>query len=204
MRNADGSGTEERLSTSAHNQVPNSVIPNGTDVLAADLNAKTGWDIIRVPLSSSRPETLVSTPFFEFAANISPDGRYFAHNSFETGRSEICIRPYADAGRQRWQISTGGGLAPVWARDGRELFYIDPESGALMSVGVDTTGPDPRVTKPTQLVATKYFGSFYVYFYTYDVAPDGRRFLFIKEQATTNSIVVIINWLEELRAQMTK
>jgi Tol biopolymer transport system component len=203
MRNADGSGIEERLTTSAHNQVPNSVVKNGTHVLAAELNATTGWDIIRVPLSSSGAETLVSTPAPEFAANISPDGRYFAHNSFETGRSEIWIRPYPDAGRQRWQISTCGGVASVWARDGRQLFYIDPDSGALMSVGIDTSGPDLRVTKPTQLVATKYFGSFYVYFYTYDVAPDG-RFLFIKELATTTSIVVIINWLEELRAQMTK
>jgi serine/threonine-protein kinase len=202
MRNADGSGAEERLTMSTHNQVPNSVVPNGTDVLAADLDATTGWDIIRVPLSSSRSETLVSTPASEFAANISPDGRYFAYNSFETGLSEICIRPYPDAGRQRWQISTGGGVASVWARDGRQLFYLDPESGALMSVGIDTSGPDLTVTRPTRLVGTKYFGSFYTYFYTYDVAPDGRRFLFIKEPATTNRIVVIINWLEELRNRL--
>ncbi len=199
-RNADGSGIEERLTTSDHQQVPNSMLPDGTAVLGAELNPSTGWDIFRLSLSPSRVEPLVSTSAFEFAANISPNGRYFAHNSYETGRSEIWIRRYPDAARERWQVSTGGGTAPVWARNGRELFYFAPDSGALMSVDIDASRPDLRVAKPTPLTGTKYFGNHYTYFYAYDVSPDGQRFLFIKEPASTGSILVLVNWAEDLRA----
>jgi serine/threonine-protein kinase len=202
VRNADGSGIEERLTTSDHQQVPNSMLPDGTAVLGAQLDPSTGWDIFRLSLFPSRVETLVSTSSPEFAANISPNGRYFAHNSYDTGRSEIWIRRYPDAARERWQVSSGGGTAPVWARNGRELFYFAPDSAALMSVAIDASRPDLGVAKPTRLFETKYFGNPQSYFYAYDVSPDGQRFLFIKVPSSTNSILVLVNWAEDLRAHV--
>jgi serine/threonine-protein kinase len=198
IRNADGSGTERRLTTSTQTQVPNSILPDDSFLLGAQLNPKTGWDIIKVPLSGTGTEALVTTPEAEYAANISPNGRFFAYESFETGRSEILIRPYPDAGRQRWQISTGGGLAPIWSRTGRELFFLDGDSHTLMSVDVETSVSEFTAGKPKPVLRTAYFGVFYAY----DVSPDGQRFLFIKEAAATNTIEIVVNWVEELRARL--
>ncbi|HEY6219368.1 MAG TPA: hypothetical protein VIV65_04885 [Gemmatimonadaceae bacterium] len=200
-RDADGSGAEQRLTTSTQHQVPNSMLPDGSFLLAAQLHPKTAWDIVKLPLSgtSTATEVLVSTPASEFAANISPNGRFFAYQSAETGRFEILVRPYPEAGRRQWQISSGGGFAPVWAHNGRELFYLDGDSHTLMSVDVDTSGADLKVGKPKPLLHRSYFGTFY----PYDVSLDGQRFLFIKEPPATNTIEVIVNWAEELRARLT-
>ncbi len=112
---------------------------------------------------------LVSSPSPEYAANISPNGRYFAYQSAESGgRFAIYVRPYPDASKGRWQISTEGGTAPVWARTGRELFYLD-ESNTLMAVPVDTSGPQFSAGRPAKVFDTKYYGNFY----SYDVTPDG-------------------------------
>ena len=76
--------------------------------------------------SPQRPsEPLVQTAFTELDAQISPDGRYFAYQSNESGRPEIYVRPYPKVNDGRWQVSTTGGTKPAWARNGRELFYID-------------------------------------------------------------------------------
>jgi len=200
VRDADGSGTERRLTTSTQTQVPNSILPDDSFLLGAQLNPKTGWDIIKVPLSGNGTDTLVTTPEAEYAANISPNGRFFAYESFETGRSEILIRPYPDAGRRRWQISTSGGLAPVWSRSGRELFFLDGDSHTLRSVDVETSASEFTAGKPKPVLRTAYFGVFYAY----DVSPDGQRFLFIKEAAVTNTIEIVVNWVDELRARLSK
>jgi Tol biopolymer transport system component len=157
-------------------------------------------------LSDQRPSEatiLVSSPSAEFAANISPDGRYFAYQSAESGgRFAIYVRPYPDASTGRWQISTDGGTAPVWARTGRELFYLD-ESNTLMAVPVQTSGPQFSSGRPVRMFDTKYSGNFY----SYDVTPDGRRFLMMKEspaggQNEPRSMVVVLNWFEEVRRRV--
>ena len=93
----------------------------------------------------------MSGPSHEYAANISPNGRYFAYQSMESGgRFAVYVRPYPDASKGPWQISTEGGTAPVWARSGRELFYLD-ESNTLMAVPVDTSGPEFSPGKPAKV-----------------------------------------------------
>ena len=209
---SDGSGTVERLTTSDNVHYPNSIAPDGT-VLFAELRPKTGFDILRLPVSApqgagiaapsderlSKASVLVSGPSPEYAANISPDGRYFAYQSTESeGRFAVYVRPYPDASKGLWQISTGGGTAPVWAQTGRELFYLD-ESNTLMAVPVETSGPQFSAGRPTKVFDTKYYGNFY----SYDVTPDGLRFLMIKESNAADrnqaSIVVVLNWHEELK-----
>jgi serine/threonine-protein kinase len=104
----------------------------------------------------------------------------------------------------RWQVSTAGGTRPLWARSGQELFYVAP-TGALMRVGVERD-PSWAATTPTLLVKAGYFttpGGFFGR--TYDISPDGQRFLMIKEgdgsdqTAAAQSLIVVLNWVEELK-----
>ena len=213
----DGSGPVERLTTSNNTQYANSVTPDGTAVLVCELRPKTGFDILRLPvaalqgagrstLSNERPSVatpLVSSSAAEYAASISPDGRYFAYQSAESGgRFAVYVQPYPDVSKGRWQISTGGGTAPVWARSGRELFYLD-ESNTLMAVPVQTSGPQFSFGRPAKVFDTKYSGDFY----SYDVTPDGLRFLMMKESGAGDwrqppNIVVVLNWHEELKRRV--
>jgi serine/threonine-protein kinase len=206
------------LTTSNSDQWPNSFTPDGTALLFCEHRPKTGLDILRLPLIPaprnagsatvcderlSEATSLVSSPSEEFAANISPDGRYFAYQSMESGgRFEIYVRPYPDVTQGQWQISTGGGAAPVWARTGRELFYLD-DSNTLMAVPVQTSGSRFSYGRAAKLFDTKYSGAFY----SYDVTPDGRRFLMMKESTAADrshppSMVVGLNWFEELRRRV--
>ena len=213
---ADGSGSVERLTTSNSAHWPNSITPDGTALLFCEQRPKTGFDILRLPLPSrlaggatrsnervSEATTLVASPSSEYAANISPDGRYFAYQSAESGgRFEIYVRPYRDASLGRWQISTEGGMAPIWARTGRELFYLDA-SNTLMTVSVDTSGPRLTFGRPARVFETKYAGNFY----SYDVTPDGRRFLTMKNSTAdgphqARRMVVVLNWFEEVRRRV--
>ena len=111
------------------------------------------------------------------------------------------MRPYPKVNDGRWQVSTGGGTQPAWARTGRELFFLDA-STTLTSVPVQTTGMTFGVGTPVKVFDTKYANP--VGLRTYDVSPDGQRFLMIKEGATDGSaplpsIVVVEHWFEELK-----
>ena len=135
---------------------------------------------------------------------VSPDGRWLAYEANESGRAEICVRPFPDVTSGRSQISVDGGTRPLWARSGQEFFYLAP-TGALMRVGVER-GSTWTATAPVQLLEGRYFaggGGFNGR--TYDVSPDGQRFLMIKLGGGTNStaaptsLVVVQNWVEELK-----
>ena len=198
----------QRLTTASTDQFPNSITKDGS-ILLAELRTKTGFDILRLPFAASRgagtaplpagrpPEAtpLVETSSIEYAANISPNGRYFAYiSAAPDARFAVYVRGYPDANGP-WQISARG-MAPVWARSGRELFYVD-ESSTLMAVPVDTTGPQFKHGQPETVfaTATKYWGDFY----SYDVTPEG-RFLMLKNVGQREArIVVVLNWFEELK-----
>ncbi len=83
-----------------------------------------------------RVQPLVQTSFLERNGEISPDGRWLAYESNDSGQSQVYVRPFPDVNGGHWQISTGGGTRPLWARNGQELFYLVP-GGALMSVRVE-------------------------------------------------------------------
>ena len=210
----DGSGPVERLTTGDNNQFPNSVTRDGT-VLGSELRPNTGYDIVQFPAvhvsqgsgragasdgDRSQTATLISSTSAEFAANVSPDGRYFAYQSQESGgQFQIYVQPYPDLRQGRWQISSDGGVAPVWAPKGGELFYLD-SSNTLTSVPVQTSGTSFSYGKPAKVFDTKYWG----WFYAYDVTKDG-RFLMMKETgagAAPATITVVLNWLEELKARV--
>ena len=142
------------------------------------------------------------TPFDETNGDISPDGRWLAYDSNESGRSEVYVRPFPAVTTGRWQVSTSGGSRPRWSRNGRELFYWVPTSeatGQLMLVPVETGAT--FTSRPPQLAVGRSYLAASVG-RSYDVSPDGQRFLMIKDSPTGTSprseFVVVLNWFEEL------
>jgi Tol biopolymer transport system component len=147
-----------------------------------------------LPLFGDRePLPFVQGNFGAGSAHFSPNGRYVAYNSNETGRMEIYVQSFPQH-IGRWQISISGGLQPMWRRDGKELFYLTPDE-KLMVVDVNTTSATfqvgiPRQLFQAQLVPISYWRNIYV------PAPDGQRFLMIvpASEAKPDPITVIVNW----------
>jgi serine/threonine-protein kinase len=207
---ADGTGTVERLTDSPNAQRASSVTPDGTRLLFSEnIQTESGRaNVLMLSLDGDRHATpLVRTMFTERLAEISPDGRWLAYESDESGQFQIYVRPFPAVDEGRWQVSTAGGRQPVWIGSGRELIYVAPD-GSLMSVSADIRLDGESFTggTPARLVT----GEGYYYAWndqnqgrTYDVFPDGKRFLRLKESGSgdspTASIVVVENWTEELK-----
>jgi serine/threonine protein kinase/Tol biopolymer transport system component len=212
-RSADGTGPDVRLTAGTNSQYATSITPDGAIVIGNEVRPRTAFDIVRFPLDFkgepggrlSAPETVIETPFEERNGEVSPDGRFLAYQSNESGRFEIYVRPYPEIGTARWQVSSGGGNRPAWARGGRELFYLD-DAGRLTVAPVETTGVTFEMGAPATLISTPYATPFA--WRMYDVTADGQRFLMIKdpfsrsETTPAPTIVVIQNWLEELKQRV--
>jgi serine/threonine-protein kinase len=202
---ADGTGAVERLTESPNQQNATAVSSDGRRLIFTETAPKTGEDVMQVELDGTHRVTpLVQSPFAERNGVVSPDGRWLAYEANDSGRVEISVRPFAAVNSGRWQVSTAGGTRPLWARSGQELFYVAP-TGAVMRVGVER-GPSWAATTPTLVVKEGYFTSPNAYpGRTYDIAPDGQRFLTIKEGGGTDqtaapaSLIVVQHWVEELR-----
>jgi serine/threonine-protein kinase len=158
----------------------------------------------RAPPSVNRTITpLLKTSFVEQNAEVSPSGRWLAYQSNESGRDEVIVRPFPNVDAGSWQVSTNGGRAPLWSRNGQELFYVTLE-GAVMSVPVQQ-GTRWQHGPATQVVRPGYFHAGEVH-RTFDVSLDGQRFLMIKQNVNAvdvpRSIVVVQNWQEELKQRV--
>ena len=207
-RPADGSGAATQLTTGTY-RVPTSYSSDSKTLVFRQNSGETGLDIGTVRLEADReaePEMLLQTPFNEHTGMLSPDDRWLAYVSDDSGREEVYVTPFPGPGG-RQPISTDGGSEPVWSRDGRELYYRNDE--ALMAVTIITEpefteGKAPGLTagKPTLLFEGPYLsglgptgnpGT------NYDVTPDG-RFVMIRaeEGAGATQIHVVLNWFEEL------
>jgi serine/threonine-protein kinase len=216
MQAADGPGAVEQLTKSTNQLWPLSLSPDGTRLVIHSESAGQG-DLDLLPLDGkSQPVPLLRTPFNEDHAEVSPDGRWLAYQSNESGEPEVYARPFPDVNAGHWQVSPAGGAKPVWARNGRELFYFSGQ--ALMAVPVQTA-PTFSAGIPEKLFEGPYFygprGR------TYDVSRDGRRFVMIKnpprlgaatslgevrgtgdQPATTANMVVVVNLQEELKQRV--
>ena len=195
-RMADGSGTEERLTTGHGNHAPASWSPNGEVLLFTD--GAAGVDIWSLNVVSRRTEKFLATSATESAPQFSPDGHWVAYLSNESGEDEIYVQPYPGSGR-KWKISTNGGTEPMWNPNGRELFYRN--GNKMMAVGVRTQ-PVFSPGTPVQLFTGDYVPASTTNS-NYDVSRDGRRFLMVQpsaqERIAKSQIVVVLNWHEELK-----
>jgi Tol biopolymer transport system component len=207
---ADGSGGLERLTTSEFVQLPASWSPDGQLLAFSEVNATTGYDIWVVRLSGPssgsgqvhKAEPFLRTQFNEAAPQFSPDGHWLAYISDESGRKEIYVQPYPGPGG-KWQISTEGGVEPLWNRNGRELFY---RSGKKMMAVEIATKPSFSAGTPKVLFEGTYQSLPTISTPNYDVSPDGQRFLMLKPteqtQAAPTQITVVLNWFEELKRRV--
>jgi serine/threonine-protein kinase len=141
-------------------------------------------------------------------AEISPDDHWIACDSDESGRRKIYVRPFATVDKGRWQISTEGGTDPLWARSGRELFFVTADKRmVVVSVSaLRSTEGGFNYSKPKSLFdASSYLGSGVSR--PFDIAADGKRFLMRRDVTSGNtaarpSIVVVSHWFDELKTRM--
>jgi serine/threonine-protein kinase len=200
---ASDGGSVERLTESSNRQAATGVAPDGRAIFT-ETTPTTREDVMAVTLDRARSvTTLVRSPARERNGVVSGDGRWLAYESDSSGRFEIWVRPYPAVGAAQWQVTTGGGTRPLWMPRGQELVYVAP-SGALMSLPVPS-GSSWGAMTPKQLIKDGYFTNPVDSLRTYDISPDGQRFLLIKpdttsQQAATPSggVVVVLNWVEEL------
>ena len=209
---ADGSGDAELLATVPtrrfNNLVPTTISADGSRAVLTATGATTEGgtaDLWMVTMTGERRvEPLLATTATERNAEISPDGRWVAYEAVDRDQPNIWVRPFPDVNRARWQVSSGGGSQPAWARNGKELFYRDL-SGVVMSVPIED-GTSFEYRAAAKVVEGPYVYSVATYAgRLYDVSADGKRFLMMKaagvadQEPNRPGITVVQNWFEELK-----
>jgi serine/threonine protein kinase len=209
---ADGTGKVEPLASLADRQIfpgswskdGNILTLNGTQTVG-DTGRSDIWTLSMEGEKAVKP--LLQEDYSEMQPEISPDGRWMAYVSDESGRREIYVRPFPEVNRGKWPVSTSGGDNPLWSPNSREIYYRNDDS--VMAVSVKT---EPTFTpgKPQKLFSGRYVKSSASAgdIPPWGISPDGKRFLMIKPveptgKSTTaeapHKIVVVVNWFEELK-----
>ena len=201
-KRADGAGEAEALVTDPNpDRSPKSFSPDGKRLVFVQPNEGTRYDLHVFDVRGRSSKPLLQTPFSEDSPAVSPDGRWLAYRSDETGRYEVYVRPFPDVDTGKWQISTEGGNAPLWAPNGRQLFY---QSGdALIAVaaaaGASFAAGIPQILFRRPSIARNAGTR------NYDISRDGRRFIMVKDDMSTleasarDELTVVLNWFDELR-----
>lgn len=196
---ADGSGSVERLTTDDNGQIPGSWSPDGNTLAFTQIKNETSREDIWLLPRGGSPEPFLATSSREGGPQFSPDGRFLAYASDESGRKEVYVRPVSGPGAVQ-QVSTSGGDQPAWSGDGRELFYRE---GVRMMLVTIQTEPAFAPSKPKQLFEAAAAGDEYpeIGYRYYDVSPDGQRFVMVEPESRPpiTRFHVVTNWFEELR-----
>jgi len=199
-RRADGSGGVERLLSSDKSLAEALWIGDG-QTLVLRTTVPTRDILLFRPGVDSAPRPLVaSTRFDERAPTLSPDGKWIAYQSDESGRDEIYVRPFPATDSGRWQVTTNGGEEPLWGRSGREIFFRAP-SGEMMAASVSLSTPFTSGVPHILFMAKAYVRA--PSYRAYDVTGDDQRFVMLRPvgdslQALPNQLVVVDNWFAEL------
>jgi len=207
IKPADGSGNERLIVESAALSMPMSWSPDGQYIVYYIGTPKTLTDLWAYSVRGDRkPIPIAQTEFTENHAQVSPDGKWIAFNSDESGTYQIYVKPFP-AGAGKWQASTNGGIYPRWRRDGKELFYMEAPDGArVMSVDVNVAGNTTEFSEPRSLFDSGYYNSNHpANFLTYDVSPDGQRFLIARprnlltDPVEKTPITIVTHWVSGLK-----
>ncbi len=193
VRQSDGGGSEERLTSDQDASYPASFTPDQKMLLFGKVRGGLAELWIYPFEKGASPRPFLQGPFQHRGALLSPDGRWLAYGSDESGRFEIYVTAFPGPGG-KWQISTEGGDSARWARDGREIFYRKGKK--LFRVAVSTS-PAFSASRPELLFEGEYGEG-------WDVAPDEKRFLMIKDETAENApknLDLVLNWFADLRSR---
>ena len=194
---SDGSSIEAPLLEDNLDKSPESWSPDGRFILFMSSGGSTGTHLFVLPLTGDRkPVPFLKTEFNELYGRFSPDGRWIAYRSNESGMYEIYVAPFPGPGGKR-QISTAGGGFPRWRRDGTEIFYVALDN-KLMVAAVNGKGSSFEVGAVKPLFDMHVFSGLR---YPYDVTADGQRFLVntAPGRASSAPITVVVNWTTGLK-----
>jgi Tol biopolymer transport system component len=199
-KSSDGSGQREELSRSDYPRYPLSFSRDGKFMAFTEIHPSRKRDIWLMPLEGDRkPQPLLTTDADEYDAKFSPDSRWLAYVSNETGRDEIFIRRVGE-GAGRKQLSSEGGIAPVWAPNSRDIYFLKGEQLATVSVDGDgsPTGRDRVLFTVPSYQGLRVEGP------EYDIMPDGQHFVFLLGQASSSATHynVVLNWFTELQQRV--
>ena len=203
---SDGSGEAKRLTEGKPSEIPYSFSPDGKRLAIFQRGNGNNMDIFTMAVAADsglrlgKAELFLGTPFIEVTPAFSPDGRWLAYASNESGTFEVYVRPFPGPGG-RWQVSTGGGRWPLWSRDGRELLFQTLDR-RVMAVTYTAKGDSfaagkPRLWTETRLGNTGTFSN-------YDLAPDGKRLAAIvaadaSVEKPPTHLTFPLNFFDELR-----
>jgi serine/threonine protein kinase/Tol biopolymer transport system component len=205
LKASNGGSAEKLLVESPQDKAANDWSPDGRFLLYQSLDPQTTWDLLVKPIADDRkPWEFLKTNFNERAGRFSPDGRWVAYMSNESGRMEIYVRPFVDpaaagaagavaGGRQ---VSTVGGAWPRWRPDARELYYLRPD-GQMMAVPITAAGAILEPGTPVPLFQTHIYGggSDNAQGWQYDVAPNGRFLINTVLDEAAGPITLLQNWI---------
>jgi dipeptidyl aminopeptidase/acylaminoacyl peptidase len=208
MMPADRSARPVRLDPAGTRQSPVSFSPDGRFLTFDQKDPQTRDDAWVLPLEGdSQAQPVARSRFGEGSAKFSPDGRWIAYASDESGKSEVYVQPFPGPG-PKVQVSSAGGFDPVWRRSGGELYYRNAKTMMVVAI---TTAPEVRVSAARPLWEASYSdgsgsscGMPGVSSSNYDVTPDGQRFLMVRDEdrsPPSTRIVVVLNWAEELKSR---
>jgi serine/threonine-protein kinase len=208
-QSADGTGPVKQLTQSKDAHFALDITPDGRHLLVGVGGPSTGGDLWLLRLDPTGALTpLLVEKFDQRHGKVSPDGRWLAYDSNENGRFEVFVRPFPNVNTAKWQVSTEGGTQPLWARNGRELFFRGVD-GSVAAVSVNTEGGQSRVpgTPATLIKGSSLVNDTMSLLpqQTYDVHPDGSRFLMIQEgnDATSGPVIMVVQGLlEDLKARL--
>jgi serine/threonine protein kinase len=216
---SNGTGTEDLLGSvpSLAMFFPSTWSGDGKNLVLTMLNQQAvrdtqPFDIGIISMEGDHKwRPLLQAKYNEAQPQISPDGRWMAYTSNESGQYEVYVRPFPDVEKGKWQVSTSGGDSPLWSRDCRELLYRSGD--AVMAVSVKTE-PDFSLETPKILFQGTYVSSDISSSYdlvTWDISLDGKRFLMMKPMKSTEKapeaevprrINIVLNWFEELKQRV--
>jgi serine/threonine-protein kinase len=203
MRRADGTGDPQTLHSGTARWGQALATRDGKWlVLRRSVFEAGAGDLFGMRLGDTTLVPLATSPATETDAAVSPDTRWIAYASDESGTAEIYVRPFPDATTARWQVSVAGGSDPAWAHSGRELFYLSGQNEMMVVEVGRPAGGSFTFGQPRKLFsATPY--SVIAPVPSFDLSPDDKRFLFLRETSPTerNELIVVQNWVDEMRAR---
>jgi len=194
IQRADGEGQPRRIEGTTRLDYPSSASPDGLTLLMLRITSESGGDILLQPIKGGDPRVAVRTKAYEGGPMVSPDGKWLAYVSNESDRMEVYLRP-VDGPDRKWPVSSGGGLHPLWSRDGKQVYF---RSGQKMQVVDVQTSPDVRLSSPRTLFERRYSFGPNLTVPNYSLSRDGKDLLLVREESGSGHLSLVFNWLQNV------